>query len=354
MTIFVILLLIVFYVAQRRSKDRALDGLEFDSQCSKGLLEPGEVFELILKVTNRSYRFMPFIKIEQMLPNNVICHTEGVVIENVLGNLRHISSLYMMPKSRITRRLRVSINDRGRYVFSGIKAHGGDFLGINETKRFIPFHNEVVVYPRLLNTPDVMAVLGGFIGDISVRRFIIEDPVLTVGVREYTGKEPMKSISWNHSARMGSLMVKQFDYTIDPAVSLIVDVENGGEEGSRELIERVYSLTRTVCQTLEGKGMKYDILTNAVLSDGFARWSYLNEGIGMRHYSTVLEGLGRGTYSYVEKLSAILDTMAKSKEQSRAVILISIKNDPYREENIRCMEMKTGGRVYCMFADSNV
>ena len=44
-------------------------------------------------------------------------------------------------------------------------------------------------------------VLSGFLGDVSVRRFIYEDPVLTTGFREYTGREPMKHISWTQSAR---------------------------------------------------------------------------------------------------------------------------------------------------------
>ena len=80
---------------------------------------------------------------------------------------------------------------------------------------------EVVVIPPRCENSNVLRTLGGFLGDISVRRFILEDPLLTVGFREYTGREPMKSISWTQSARVGRPLVKQYDHTVDATVTVL-------------------------------------------------------------------------------------------------------------------------------------
>ncbi len=69
-------------------------------------------------------------------------------------------------------------------------------------------------------------MLGGVIGDISVNRFIFEDPMLTVGFSEYTGREPMRDISWTQSARLGRMMVKNYDHTVDLSVTILLNVQS--------------------------------------------------------------------------------------------------------------------------------
>ena len=53
--------------------------------------------------------------------------------------------------------------------------------------------------PRRAASPSFDMLLGGMIGDISVNRFIFEDPMLTIGFSDYTGREPMRDISWTRA-----------------------------------------------------------------------------------------------------------------------------------------------------------
>ncbi|MDR0838539.1 MAG: DUF58 domain-containing protein [Oscillospiraceae bacterium] len=356
MTIFIFLFLIMLYFVERWSLDHAFNGIEFTYRCSKLLVEPEEPFEIESVITNRQRRFVPFIKTEEFWPGEVTCLTEGVSLHtDFQGNKTHLSSVYLMPKSRLLRSVSATLPRRGRYIFKGARLKGGDFLGINAESVTVNVFDEIIVYPKAVRSPEVLSVIGGFMGDISVRRFIIEDPVLTVGMREYTGREPMKAISWPHSAKTGNLMVKQFDYTVEPSVSVLLDVENDGDsEENAALIEYAFSLTRTVCQSLEDKGMKYTFTTNATTADAFSRWSYLPEGNGARHFNTILEGIGRASYRYVESFAQLAGKLQSKRDSNRSAIIITLKLDGEKNEIIKRFEKYGGGKAFVISAQEQM
>jgi len=259
---------------------------------------------------------------------------------------RYMATLYLMPRSKHIRRVKAVLPRRGRYIFQGAYMRGGDFMGFSDQLKKYPLLREVVVYPKEIETGNIDMVMGGIMGDISVRRLVIEDPILIVGFREYSGREPMKAISWSHSARVSKLMVKQFDHTIDPAISVILDVEGTGLEGDNEKKEFAFSAVRNVCQSLENQGMKYDFLTNATTSDSLSRWSYLSESIGARHFGTIMEGLGRATYTHVESLKRLCETFTGKRLYDRFVILITIKDRADTAANVAYIENNNGGKVF--------
>ena len=347
MIVFIAVLLITAFVIERISLATALSGIEYKYAPSELLVEPDEQFEVVTTLTNTSRRFIPFIKLDESLPDHAFVQTEGAELRtDYKGKVRHLSTLYMMPRSRLTRGVTVSLPKRGLYLLPGAELRGGDFLGLNENSREYPINEEIVVYPQMSGAPEVSDVLGGFLGDASVRRFIMEDPVLTVGSREYTGREPMKTISWPHSVRMGKLMVKQFDYTLEPTASVLLDVEaNDAFIGYQETIEECFSIARTVCQELETRGIKYDFLTNAHTSGALSHWSYMGEGLGRRHLLTILEGLGRASYGHIEPFSKTVEKAIALQDGYKSVIVITPEITPESRLLIDRLQAHTGGIV---------
>jgi len=348
----ILILLAIVALVQARSMDDPLKGIEFDYHCSKLLVEPGEEFEIVSTITNTRRRFVPFVKLDQAFPKELEIKgvKASVTAVDSRGYSRYTATLYLMPKSRQIRRFSATLPGRGRYLFQGAYLRGGDFLGIKDQLKKYNILREMVVYPKTVAIGDIQMVMGGIMGDISVRRLLIEDPILVAGFRDYTGREPMKAISWNHSARTGKLMVKQFDYTIDPAVSIILDVEGNGLEGDAAKKEFAFSATRALCQTLEERGMKYDFLTNATTADSFARWSYLAESSGIRHFSVIMEGLGRASHYCVESLAVLAENFVQKRIYDRFVILITVKERAALSENITYIENNNGGKVFVISA----
>ena len=48
-------------------------------------------------------------------------------------------------------------------------------------------------------------------GDVLVKRWIMPDPFLVGGLREYRAGDPMRSVHWGASARTGRMQVKTYD-----------------------------------------------------------------------------------------------------------------------------------------------
>jgi len=326
-TLFLLALIIIGFMVQRWSMKNALKGVEYHCQPSRKLAAPDEIFELVTTLTNGSWRFIPFIQMTETLPKTAVVHSEGVVIDrsHYTGEMGYVSKVYLMPRSKLVRHVPVSISVRGRYLFMWAVLRGGDFLGLSENYESVKSSgfNEVVVYPQPAAGDYVAEVMGGFLGDLSVRRFIIEDPILTVGFKEYTGREPMKAISWSQSARAGRMMVKSFDYTTEFSVSVVLNVELSEENETPSLIENCLSITHTVCQTLEDRKIKYDFFSNIVAHGSLGRWDYIGEGLGQSHFQIVLEGLGRASYAAFEPFAALMNRMLDRQTDDRSIIVIT-------------------------------
>jgi len=345
MLAFAIFLFIAAVFLQRWSLERALAGIDVNLECSKTLVEPDEDFEFVTNLSNRSSRFIPFLKIGVMLPKmSKVAHARATVKKDVHNFLWHNSTTWMSPRSKLERRLSMSLPARGRYLFRGALVTGGDFLGLDGiSKRFFDF-NEVVVFPKEVDPGEVSNMLGGFVGDLSVRRFIMEDPVLTVGAREYTGREPLKQISWNHSARTGKLMAKQFDYTVEPLVSVLLDINtNNTETGGERLQETCFSLTRSVCEYFERRRIPYDFISNATTASAVSGWAYMAEGLGKKHLLAILEGLGRASYMPTEPFGATVAKLTQTQLKDRSAIIIMPERD--EAKRMLAMQNKSAGRT---------
>ena len=320
MTIFIFVLIILAYFVEKWSLDYALKGVVFHYQPSLVLAAPDEEFAILSSLSNHSFRFIPFIRVEEYLPFGLVVHDHSVQTAAGSSEYNKLSyTTYMMPCAGLRRRVMASIPDRGRYIFPGAHLSGGDFLGLNEERQRVSLFAEVVIYPRESENRKLEDVMGGFLGDFSVRRFIMEDPVLTAGFRAYTGREPMKAISWPQSARMAEIMVKQYDYTTEASATVLLNVECA-EEDKEQRIETCYRLTRTVCRILEERKIKYDFYTNATTSGAIADWAYIGEGLGEKHYFTIMEGLGRASYRFTEPFSAMVKRM-KSRGVKALIVI---------------------------------
>jgi len=338
--------------AQKRLMERCLDSVEEDHWTDSRVVDPDEEFHIIISLKNRSRGFVPFLRATENLPY-------GLSFQGDVGNdPRHENAVtfttWLAPRQEVQRELPVSASRRGRYFLQKLEIEGGDFLGINVRKRDYSVFREVVVAPRPAPEQAVSEVLGGFMGDVSVRRFIMEDPVLTLGYREYTGREPMKMISWSQSARGMGLMVKKYDYTVEPAVSVLLNVESREEDRDllKELTERCFSIARTMCSTLEDRGIQYNFATNAVIAGGMTNLSSMSEGLGPRHFEGILEALGRATNSISCSADKLLEgSAAAGYGSARGRILITPDRTSLHPQVMDRLREISGGNLLVIVAE---
>ncbi|MGI6238265.1 MAG: DUF58 domain-containing protein, partial [Christensenellales bacterium] len=241
------------------------------------------------------------------------------------------------------------------YTFNGATLYGGDFLGLSERARYYPRMRESVVLPKRAEGQQLMETLGGFIGDVSVRRFILEDPVLTLGFREYTGREPMKQISWPATARTGRMMVKQYDHTLELTVTVVLNIHSLlYSSAAHPLMEVCYSIARAVCETLEERRIAYAFLTNARAVNMTGAWEYVGDGLGGAHLSTILEGLGRATYAAHGSAHLLIDSVLRRTQSGRAHIIITPTARDISAQDIARLEDRAAAKALVIAAEEVV
>jgi len=350
MLIFLAILVMVVYVVQSYSGKHALKDVDYDYTFSKRLIEPEEPFELISTIINKSRRFIPFILLQENLPKGVrAVHEKAGLKEDALGNVRYNSTIYMTARSKLERRLEIIFPSRGCYLFQGGRLHGGDFLGLQENRESFSIFREVVVYPRGVNVDQLEQMLGGFLGEVSVRRFIMEDPILTIGIREYTGSEPLNLISWKHSARNNELMVKQLDYTVETVITIVLDINGSGRDNPQH-IEACFSLARSICQLFKEKNVFFDFVSNARIKTSKNQPQQLYRNLGNAQVHDILERLGRSTHHAFESFDQTVENVRLKREKSSGVIVITPQKDLAKQEAVQVLEA-AGSAVIFMYGE---
>ena len=353
--IYVIFLVGLAFFLERLSSRKPFDRLHHDVLLSRNVLECGEPFELTTVITNGKPRPVLFLHLEENVPDGLVLLDQDSPEKRIVldaHNQKKASlqqTLYLMPRQKVTRTVRCSLPDRGRYVMHDGKMEVGDLLGFEANTMQLAYFREMVVLPKKVECPAIEAAFGNYLGDITVRRFILTDPILTAGFREYTGREPMRDISWPISVRQNKLMVKQYDYTSELTASVLLNIANGTNEQK----EFGYSYARCACEFLERKRVSYSFLTNAYVTSSTGRWSFMGEGLGDSHLSAILEGLGRGSYESVGGLKKLLNSLTRQTDRSKAFILVTV---PLSEEDhrlLRMFENRTGISFFIISTDTN-
>lgn len=303
----------------------ALRSLEVHTQCDHYLAEPGQPVTWSITVENHSRLPIPFVRFVQSFPNEAKSLADKAWWKSYCrsGILSWDAEFRMTIRGRrsITKNVTVSFPERGVYKIGSYHLSAGDLLGFREAKRH-GTGGHIVVMPHRSRQQTAVDAVGGFLGDISVRRFILEDPILTTGFRDYTGREPMRAISWIRTAQTGSLQVKQYDYTAEHHVVVLLNTEGADEQQLEECLR----LTRSVCEKLEQQKIPYGFRTNANLPGPVGKVHAMVEGLGQQHLHTILYGLGRGDKTCFYSFRYLTRQTLKNRRSSEAYIVITPDN----------------------------
>ena len=260
--------------------------LDYSFKLKTGDYEIGEPIPITSILENNKLLSVSYLKVEEYFPEN-------------FSVAKNVYSVFIFPFQRVRRLYNVFAKKRGLYKLTRSVLELGDFIGFKSRRRVITLEEEVIILPRRKDLESSIVPYGPAGGDISVRRWIIDDPLMTIGIREYTGYEPQRFIHWPSTAKQGNLMVKKFDFTADNQVLVILNVETMKpcwRPVEEELIDEGVSLARAVLEDFEGLYIPYGLITNAYNEEKGGRGYYHPPGLGFGHLAGTLNTLGRIHY----------------------------------------------------------
>ncbi len=283
MILFLTALLLLFAALEAYTLHDGLSHITFTYGPDVLCTEPDAVFHTRLVISNTGVLPVSYVRATVFLPRSLDKNAEETKEDpfrflkpasgagRLLSDRQEINErFFIYGRRRVTRKVESRIAKRGVHLFDSAQLTRGDFLGLREISKTEYGTSYILVYPKRLESDEYSQQLESFLGETAARRFLMRDPILTIGVREYTGTEPMHTISWSATARRSQLMVREFDYTRDPACTVLFCVSGLGPL-ENAVMDRCCSLARSVCEALTAKGIAVHFHTNAQLYGHHAR-----------------------------------------------------------------------------------
>ena len=203
----------------------SLSGVSCERLLSERRVFPGENFELQLRLFNRKLLPLPWIQLDDELP-------DGFTPDNALvpydrpgyGLLSRTASLLWY--TSVSWQQRLCGHRRGYYPLGPVTVTSGDIFGFYPRSLTTSLVDHVIVYPKIfpiarLGIPPLYPI-----GDTTAERRIFQDPVRVIGVRDYTPHDSLRHIHWKASARHQDLQVKVFEPTTTQTTALFLAVDS--------------------------------------------------------------------------------------------------------------------------------
>jgi uncharacterized protein (DUF58 family) len=262
MAIAVLLLvaLLAAYLQNRIFGKWALSSIRYTRSFHVQECYAGDQIEMVEVIENHKLLPVFWLRVESTIDASLRFHTEETLDIHEGRRTQYHKSLFTLgPYRRIRRTHKVICAQRGVYRLDTVSVSAGDLFGLSENQRSFPVSTAVTVYPQVIDIEDVPLPAHGWQGDVSVRRWIVEDPFMIAGVRNYVSGDPMNRIHWKATARTGEMQVYKHDYTAEQRLVVYLNIEDKdtikGLVHNEEWIEKGISYAATIISDVISQGI---------------------------------------------------------------------------------------------------
>lgn len=289
--------------------------LTYHTTVDKKVVEIGEEIRLTPVVENRKFISVPFLRVDEY-------YNKALSIEV------NSYSLFLLPFQRVKRTYHVHGRKRGIWYIEEASLKIGDFLGFHQVYKEIPLKIPVVVLPEKRPLKEILLPYAGLYGPFSVKRWIIDDPLMIRGIREYTGSESQRQIHWPSSLKHDRLMVKQFDFTAEKSALVYLNLESTRpfwQDPDVDAVEQSIVLARSVMEELTKEKIPFGFSSNGYNPAGRKRGYYYPPGLSrenLRKYNEILGKLGNVISMTLEEG---LKALSRNRNAYQTFILVTPK-----------------------------
>src|SRR5688572_30516500 len=148
----------------------------------------------------------------------------------------HQARLYasLGPHAEWSWTLRTPCDQRGRYELGPTTLTVGDPFGLFTRQRAFEAATSIVVYPRTVDLLGFRAPDGDLPGGGRRRERVPYTTAMATSIRDYQPGDPFNRIHWPNSARLGRLLVKEFEQDPVSDVWIVLDLDRNVHLGSGE------------------------------------------------------------------------------------------------------------------------
>lgn len=244
----------------------ALLHLDYERHLSTNRVFFGENVTFDMRITNRKFLPLPWLRIEEEIPEEVILlkgksQSSAKPTRSILSGFLSLGGYH-----RLTRRYPIQCLKRGLFFFGPTTIYSGDPFGFFRTETTLEQTEQLMVYPRILPLDALGIPSRHPFGDIRVKKHLFQDPVQVVTTRDYVNGDPLKHIHWKATARLRQMQSRVFEHTTSMDFALFLD-------------------TRTVADSYYWSLISTDFLETAVLAATSIASYSINNGYNVGFYA---------------------------------------------------------------------
>ncbi|MWC28075.1 DUF58 domain-containing protein [Paenibacillus sp. MMS18-CY102] len=351
--VYVLLLLcaIIVFIQHSLFKRVALRRISYSRQFDRTTCFEGDEVHMIETIANEKRIPLPWLRVESLLHASLQFGSEqsaNLTVSTGQFLQNHRSFFSLMPWRRIRRTHHVKALRRGAYTLSTVTLTAGDLFGISAANKQFLFTERLLVYPLPLLPEQMNWPVRGWQGELSVRRWVVEDPFRRIGVRPYRPGDSMRFVNWRATARSGELQVHQLDTTADYQVLIVLNVEDHAEVWRNitniARIEQGIRLAAGIAEQLIHNGMEAGFAANAPMEDEPKTSIYVAADSGEPHLYLLLEAMAKLKVERLQPFADYLHMLAGQLEASADLVLLTSYIDDRLHDAVEQLEA-SGHRV---------
>ena len=244
----------------------SLNRVEYRRRLSSHRVFFGEEVKMEVEVSNRKPLPLPWLQADDEIPKEVTLlkgktMSDYSLTHQLLSNLFSISWYH-----KVKRHYTIQCPQRGYFTFGPTKISSGDMFGFYTRYKELDTPDYLIVYPKIVPLEKLGIPSRQPLGEIRTRNHLFQDPVLTMGIREYQYGDNLKSIHWKSTARTGRLQTKIFEPTTTIDMGIFLDVRT---------VQPPYQ--GVIAEKLELAIVTAASMANDALAEGYRVGLYVNQ-----------------------------------------------------------------------------
>lgn len=320
---FIALLFLMLGLAEYNKK-KGFEKLVIRREVDKAAVNEGEEFKVSVVIENDKWLPISFLLLKEKIPANIEFTLDSSFNRFAEFNY-HVTRHNVNWFERIRKSYGYKAHKRGTYLLKEIEVSIGDIFGLFSEDKIADDYIEIIVYPKLLDLKYLEFNTTSLYGDNIIKRWIYKDPIYIKGIREYSVEDRMKDIHWKSSLKMNKLMVKDYDYTSEMEVMVIVDVQCGDPYWQCIIpkdIERAISVGASLVRQSLKEGIPAGMLTNSQLMC-YGNSSNKQVTPSLNSMKSVMELCARMDYTPRISFNEFLAQEGKRFNRNRTYLIVS-------------------------------
>lgn len=327
--VLVLVLPFLFWYTVKRINRYIFDHVEYTCRFVVKQAHEGDTIYLIEEIHNKcplpAKRLMTSIHASRWLE---FASTKSTLV----GLTRVVTSEFSLKAyEKIKRTWYLRCAKRGIYEIQNNTLTLASIFQLSVQSAAIPVNTKLIVFPEIVDMRYMMFSSNYFFGDTVVRRWILDDPFITAGAREYLPGDPMNRIHWAATARQNSIMVRKNDYTAKLELFVLLNIQSIDNEFedviNKEMIEYGIKVAATVFDLTLKNGARVKFGCNAGTVEDTTRTILTESEASNQHVQYLLNLLSGLVLKNIRYFEEFMQTVTSQEKETEIILLTSYVNN---------------------------